>query len=218
MTRVWGASGVGGNNRHRIILPEALRQQFEIEIKCAKLTPKFGIEALFADLEKAIALYSSVAAWSESSSPARVRENLTRLRADGLRLNDSFNALDGNSLLLLGEYADVEQLRKLYLQTIISASEKALKNAKSFPYRGRLPQDEKIILVLESAEIFSKHLNLKLVTTRVSPFANLMTLILQEAAGNPELRSIEELLRKSKKWCRTVAEDGVVTFEVLNPE
>ena len=216
MIRKWGVTGVGGLESHSISLPEEMRQQIRLEVAGANKSPKSGFAPVFLELETAIRHFRVIREWARSGSPGRVRGNLTRLRDDALRLNESFNSLDANSSQLLANYADVNWLKGECLHSIINTALKALEEAQKLPARGRLPEDEKIVLVLEVAEILSQHLKIKFSSTKVSVFSNIMILVLQVATDKGEIHSISRLLKKARNWRRRVTADGVVSFEQEN--
>lgn len=216
MTGKFGATGAGGLESHSPCLPEDLRQQIKAEIDSVNNVPKSGFEVFFSELERAVRNCKGNKEWGVASSPGQVRKNLTRIRDDALRLNETFNSLDGNSLQLLGNYAQVSWLRVECVQTIVSAAIQALNDAQDLPVSGRRPEDEKIVLVLEVAEILSSHLNIKFSSTKVSVFSNIMSLVVQAATGKSEVRSISRLLKNARNWQRRVAPDGVVSYDTKN--
>jgi hypothetical protein len=208
----WGATGVGKFRHLAFRLPKTIKHEIETEVKYLKLTPKTGYPALFKAIESAVRLFRHCRDMAADSSPAKVRENLQNIQKRALDLNEAFNQLDGNSSHVLAQYIELNEVRTNQLGGLLSATIQAIADAEKFPMRGRLPDNARIILVLELAHVLEDHLGLKYTTSKRSKFESLVSIIYQEATGRSRSGEVHELLRSAKKWCRLANPDGSVEF------
>lgn len=210
MTRPWGPSGVAGYIEHR--LAETTKKQIKDVVDYSKKEPKDGYIELFRALERIISQFKRNKKLAEQSSPARVRENLTKSLKLALSLNESFNELDGNSRLLLNQYRDIGKLQGKDLEAIIQALYQAKLDADDYPKRGRNVDNERLYLVLELGHVLSRQIDCPFTTTKVSLFFELLTLVYQEATGNPDIKDVSKLLEAAYHCQRIENPDGTIEY------
>lgn len=212
MVRKWGATGVGKARHLGFALTPSIKAHIQTQIESANLKPKNGYSQFFESVEAAVRLFRESRDMGADSSPARIRENLRNIQRRALDLNAAFNQLDGNSIRILAQYVNLDEVRSSQLGELIGAVQKAIGEAESLPKRGRLPDNARIILVLELAHIFENQLGIKFTTRNGSEFSSLVSIIYQEATGGSRKGEVHELLRSSGKWCRLENSDGTVEF------
>ena len=194
----WGATGIVVLGTET--LRPSCREQIELVLN-TRAVELLDRDSFYGALDCAIACFHAGRQIRQDSSPAAVRENLSKAINAAIKFNDSLNELDGNSKQIL-DVIRKGGVHALYdgLKEIISDLSKARQIAENYPKNGKgIEDNDRLHLAVAVADAFENHTNKAATTTKEGDYCSLLAMVLGDALDR-EVKAPHELAGVALKY------------------